>query len=215
MRKKTYLCGHIVPIKSLNMNMKKSFLMLVMTAVASFTISGMISCKEMAKSVIDAVSDSDSVAAASDSVTQESSALPRTLDEAPAPKGKISTMLPAGYLEDGGYKMFILEGDESRFIQDNIGTTDTIYILRLVSYKQTKDEKEKLENGGSSEDIEGDLVVDAYDPATKAFVGRYEGEYSSGAEYDENDEILHCGESYSGTFTKVDGKKEEFSYFGD
>jgi len=197
------------------MNMKKSFLMLVMTAVASFTISGMISCKEMAKSVIDAVSDSDSVAAASDSVTQESSALPRTLDEAPAPKGKISTMLPAGYLEDGGYKMFILEGDESRFIQDNIGTTDTIYILRLVSYKQTKDEKEKLENGGSSEDIEGDLVVDAYDPTTKAFVGRFEGTYSSGAEYDETDEILHCGESYAGTFTKADGTKEEFSYFGD
>lgn len=215
MRKKTYLCGHIVPIKSLNMNMKKSFLMLVMTAVASFTISGMISCKEMAKSVIDAVSDSDSVAAASDSVTQESSALPRTLDEAPAPKGKISTMLPAGYLEDGGYKMFILEGDESRFIQDNIGTTDTIYILRLVSYKQIKDEKEKLENGGSSEDIEGELIVDAYDPATKAFVGRFEGTYSSGAEYDENDEILHCGESYAGTFTKADGTKEEFSYFGD
>ena len=197
------------------MNMKKTFLMLVMTAVASFTISGMISCKEMAKSVIDAVSDSDSVAAASDSVTQEFAALPRTLDEAPAPKGKISTMLPAGYLEDGGYKMFILEGDESRFIQDNIGTTDTIYILRLVSYKQTKDEKEKLENGGSSEDIEGELIVDAYDPATKAFVGRFEGTYSSGAEYDENDEILHCGESYAGTFTKADGTKEEFSYFGD
>ena len=58
-------------------------------------------------------------------------------------------------------------------------------------------------------------MVDAYDPATKAFVGRYEGKYSSGAEYDEDDEILHCGESYSGTFTKVDGKKEEFSYFGD
>ena len=195
--------------------MKKSFLMLVMTAVASFTISGMISCKEMAKSVIDAVSDSDSVAAASDSVTQESSALPRTLDEAPAPKGKISTMLPAGYLEDGGYKMFILEGDESRFIQDNIGTTDTIYILRLVSYKQTKDEKEKLENGGSSEDIEGELIVDAYDPVMKAFVGRFEGTYSSGAEYDETDEILHCGESYAGTFTKADGTKEDFSYFGD
>lgn len=197
------------------MNMKKTFLMLVVVAVAIFTISGMISCKEVAKSVIDAVSDSDSVAVASDSVAQEPSALPRTLADAPAPKGKITTWLPAGFLEDGGYKMFILEGDESRFIQDNIGSTDTIYILRLVSYKQTKDEKEKLENGGSSEDIEGDLVVDAYDPATKAFVGRFEGTYSSGAEYDENDEILHCGESYAGTFTKVDGKKEEFSYFGD
>lgn len=196
--------------------MKKNFLMLVVVAAAIFTIgSSMMSCKDVAKSITGIMSDSDSVAAASDSVVADPAALPRTLADAPAPQGKITTWLPAGYLEDGGYKMFILEGDESRFIQDNIGSIDTIYILRLVSYKQTKDGKEKLENGDSFEEIEGNLVVDAYDPATKAFVGRYEGSYSSGAEYDENDDILHCGESYAGTFTKVDGKKEEFSYFGD
>ena len=196
--------------------MKKNLLMLVVVATAIFTIGcSMMSCKDVAKSITGIVSDSDSVAAAADSVAADPAALPRTLADAPAPKGSISTMLPAGYLEDGGYKMFILDGDESRFIQDNIGTTDTIYILRLVSYEQTKDEKEKLENGGTSEDIEGKLVADAYDPATKAFVGRFEGAYFSGAEYDENDEILHCGESYAGTFTKADGTKEEFSYFGD
>ena len=118
-------------------------------------------------------------------------------------------------LTDGGYRMFIVEGDESRFIEDHIGTTDTLYVLRLVSYEQTSEEEEKLENGDTFVDIEGNLVVDAYDPATQAFVGRYEGNYSSGAEYDPEGEMLHCGESYGGTFTYADGKKEEFSYYGD
>ena len=59
------------------------------------------------------------------------------------------------------------------------------------------------------------LVVDAYDPATKEFVGRYDGSYSGGSEYDQSGEFLHGGESYSGTFTKADGTKEEFSYYGD
>lgn len=192
--------------------MKKTFLMVLSTIVATLVLGGATSCKEIAKSVTEALSDSDSVAVASDSVPSE---LPRTLDNAPAPKGNITTWLVAGFNEDGGYRMFIVEGNESRFIQDNLGTTDTIYVLRLVSYEQTKDEKAPVEGGGYSEDIEGNLVVDAYDPATKAFVGRYEGQYSSGGEYDENDELVHCGESYGGTFTKADGTKEEFSYYGD
>lgn len=192
--------------------MKKTFLMVLSTIVATLVLGGTTSCKEMAKSVTEALSDSDSVAVASDSVSSE---LPRTLDNAPAPKGNITTWLVAGFNEDGGYRMFIVEGNESRFIQDNLGTTDTIYVLRLVSYEQTKDEKAPVEGGGYSEDIEGNLVVDAYDPATKAFVGRYEGQYSSGGEYDENDELVHCGESYGGTFTRADGTKEEFSYYGD
>ena len=192
--------------------MKKTFLMVLSTIVATLVLGGATSCKEIAKSVTEALSDSDSVAVASDSVPSE---LPRTLDNAPAPKGNITTWLVAGFNEDGGYRMFIVEGNESRFIQDNLGTTDTIYVLRLVSYEQTKDEKEPVEGGGYSEDIEGNLVVDAYDPATKAFVGRYEGQYSSGGEYDENNELVHCGESYGGTFTKADGTKEEFSYYGD
>ena len=186
--------------------------MVLSTIVATLVLGGATSCKEIAKSVTEALSDSDSVAVASDSVPSE---LPRTLDNAPAPKGNITTWLVAGFNEDGGYRMFIVEGNESRFIQDNLGTTDTIYVLRLVSYEQTKDEKAPVEGGGYSEDIEGNLVVDAYDPATKAFVGRYEGQYSSGGEYDENDELVHCGESYGGTFTKADGTKEEFSYYGD
>lgn len=192
--------------------MKKTFLMVLSTIVATLVLGGATSCKEIAKSVTEALSDSDSVAVASDSVPSE---LPRTLDNAPAPKGNITTWLVAGFNEDGGYRMFIVEGNESRFIQDNLGTTDTIYVLRLVSYEQTKDEKAPVEGGGYSEDIEGNLVVDAYDPATKAFVGRYEGQYSSGGEYDENDELVHCGESYGGTFTRADGTKEEFSYYGD
>lgn len=192
--------------------MKKTFLMVLSTIVATLVLGGATSCKEIARSVTEALSDSDSVAVASDSVPSE---LPRTLDNAPAPKGNITTWLVAGFNEDGGYRMFIVEGNESRFIQDNLGTTDTIYVLRLVSYEQTKDEKEPVEGGGYSEDIEGNLVVDAYDPATKAFVGRYEGQYSSGGEYDENNELVHCGESYGGTFTKADGTKEEFSYYGD
>lgn len=192
--------------------MKKTFLMVLSIIVATLVLGGTTSCKEIVKSVTEALSDSDSVAVASGSVSSE---LPRTLDNAPAPKGNITTWLVAGFNEDGGYRMFIVEGNESRFIQDNLGTTDTIYVLRLVSYEQTKDEKEPVEGGGYSEDIEGNLVVDAYDPATKAFVGRYEGQYSSGGEYDENDELVHCGESYGGTFTKADGTKEEFSYYGD
>ena len=188
--------------------------MLMAVAVATFVLGSTTACKEIAK-LSDVLSDSDSVAVTADSGTVASSALPRTLADAPQPQGDIITWLPAGYLEDGGYKMFILEGDESRFIQDNIGTTDTIYILRLVSYKQTKDENEPLEDGGISKEVAGDLVVDAYDPATKAFVGRYEGQYISDGEYDKSGELLHCGEAYAGTFTKTDGTKEEFSYFGD
>ena len=88
-------------------------------------------------------------------------------------------------------------------------------MLRLVSYEQTKDEKEPLEGGGYSEDIEGNLVVDAYDPATKAFLGRYKGQYSSGGEYDANDELVHCGESYAGIYTLADGSEDEFSFYGD
>ena len=196
--------------------MKKNFFVLVVVAAAIFTIgSSMMSCKDVAKSITGIMSDSDSVAVASDSVVTDPAALPRTLADAPAPKGKINTMLPAGFLEDGGYKMFILEGDEGQFIQDNIGTTDTIYILRLVSYKQTKDESESLEDGGTSTEIGGNLIADAYDPATKAFVGRYEGQYNSSGEYDKSGELLHCGECYAGTFSKADGTKEEFSYFGD
>ena len=140
--------------------MKKAFLMLVASAVAVLMLSGMTACKEVAKSVNGTSSDSDSVA-------QE---LPRTLDNALKPEGNVTTWLVAGFLEDGGYKMFIVDGDESRFVQDNIGDTDTIYVLRLVSYKQTKEENEALEDGGTFKEIEGDMVVDAYDPATKAFV---------------------------------------------
>ena len=185
--------------------MKKGFLLLMVVAVATFVLGSTTACKDVAKSLVSVSSDSDSVA-------QE---LPRTLDNAPQPEGNLTTWLPAGFLEDGGYKMFILDGDESRFIQDNIGTTDTIYILRLVSYKQTTEENETLEDGGTLKEIGGNLVVDAYDPATKAFVGRYEGQYNSDGEYDKSGELLHCGESYAGTFTKTDGTKEEFSYFGD
>lgn len=185
--------------------MKKAFLMLVASAVAVLMFSGMTACKEVAKSVNGTSSDSDSVA-------QE---LPRTLDNAPKPEGNVTTWLVAGFLEDGGYKMFIVDGDESRFVQDNLGDTDTIYVLRLVSYKQTKEENEALEDGGTFKEIEGDMVVDAYDPATKAFAGRYEGQYTSGGEYDKSGELLHCGETYAGTFTKADGEKEEFSYYGD
>ena len=173
--------------------MKKGFLMLVAAVVAGVMLSGMTACKEVAKSLVSISSDSDSVA-------QE---LPRTLDNAPKPEGNIT------------YKMFIVDGDESRFVQDNIGDTDTIYVLRLVSYKQTKEENEALEDGGTFKEIEGDMVVDAYDPATKAFVGRYEGQYTSGGEYDKSGELLHCGETYTGVFTKADGEKEEFSYYGD
>ena len=75
--------------------------------------------------------------------------------------------------------------------------------------------KDAPENGGHTESVNGPLVVDAYDPVTKEFVGRYDGTFFSDCEYDENGEVLNCGESYSGTFTKADGTKEEFSFYGD
>ena len=192
--------------------MKKTFLMVFSTIIATLVLGGTTSCKDIAKSMAGALSDSDSVAVASESVSSE---LPRTLDNAPAPKGNITTWLVAGFNEDGYARMFIIEGDESRFVQDNLGTTDTIYVLRLVSYKQTEEEKEQTEDGGTYESFGDPLVVDAYDPATKEFVGRYDGSYSGESEYDQSGEFLHGGESYSGTFTKADGTKEEFSYYGD
>ncbi len=196
--------------------MKKTFLMSLVVAFVTFILGSTTSCKEIAKIQKDALSDSDSVAVTADSVSVPvSSELPRTLDDAPAAKGKLSTWLPAGFMEDGSYKMFILEGDESRFIHDKIGEEDTIYVLRLVSYEQVDSTKEKYENGGYGEEFSGPLVVDAYDPATKAFAGRYEGNYVCSCDYDADGELLHGGEAYGGTFTKADGTKEEFSFFGD
>lgn len=188
--------------------MKNMTLLLLAVAIAALTIGSTTSCKDLVKSETGTLSDSDSVAAAP-------TELPRTLADAPTPKGNITTWLLAGMLEDGGYRMFIVEGDESRFVEDHLGTTDTLYTLRLVSYEQTKDEKEQLEEGGTSEDIEGNLVVDAYDYKTQAFVGRYEGQYTNSGEYDAEGELLHCGESYGGILTHADGTTEEFYFYGD
>lgn len=196
--------------------MKKSFLMLLAATSVTMILGGTTSCKEIAKIQTEALNDSDSVAVNADSVSVHvSSELPSTLDNAPAPKGKLSTWLPAGFMEDGSYKMFILEGDESRFVHSGIGEDDTIYVLRLVSYEKTDSTKEKTEGGGYCEEFGGPLVVDAYDPSTKAFVGRYEGNYFCSCDYDAEGELVHGGESYQGAFTKADGTKEEFSFFGD
>ena len=181
---------------------------LLVAVVATLTIGGIIACKNTTKLETGTLSDSDSVAVAS-------AELPRTLADAPAPKGKLSTWLPAGFMEDGSYKMFILEDDESRFVHSGIGEDDTIYVLRLVSYEKTDSTKEKTEGGGYCEEFGGPLVVDAYDPSTKAFVGRYEGNYFCSCDYDAEGEFVHGGESYQGAFTKADGTKEEFSFFGD
>lgn len=190
--------------------------MLLAATCATLILGGTTSCKEIAKIQTATLSDSDSVAVTADSVSVSvSSELPRTLDEAPAPKGKLSTWLPAGFMEDGSYKMFIIEGDESRFVHSDTGEDNLIYILRLVSYEQTDSTKEKAEDGSYCEEFGGPLFVDAYDPSTKAFVGRYEGRYFCSCDYDKDGEFVHGGESYQGTFTKADGTKEEFSYFGD
>src|SRR5574344_1176001 len=121
MRKKTYLCAHGT-LRILNMNEKKPFLMLLVATFVTLILGSTTSCKEIAKIQKDALSDSDSVAVTADSVSVPvSSELPRALDNAPEPKGKLSTWLPAGFMEDGSYKIFILEDDESRFIHDKIG----------------------------------------------------------------------------------------------
>lgn len=201
------------------MNKKKTFLPLLMAAFVVLMVWGTTACKNVPGVLTDVASDSDSVAAST-------TAFPKTLADAPEPDGGLITWLVAGFLEDGGYKMFIVDGDESRFIQDNLGETDTIYVLRIVSFNRVafeegdEDEvdettKDAPEDGGHTKSVNGPLVVDAYDPVTKEFVGRYDGTYFSDCEYDENGEVLNCGESYSGTFTKADGTKEEFSYYGD
>lgn len=192
------------------MKMKKAFLSLLVAVVATLTIGGIIACKNTTKLETGTLSESDSVAVAS-------AELPRTLADAPAPKGNITTWLIAGMSEGGDPRMFIVENDKGQMTQANYieHDEDTIYVLRLVSYEQTLDETEKLEEGGTSRDIEGNLVVDAYDHKTQAFVGRYEGQYTSSGEYDAEGELVHCGETYGGTFTYADGKKEEFSYYGD
>lgn len=215
MRKKTYLCAHGT-LRILNMNEKKPFLMLLVATFVTLILGSTTSCKEIAKIQKDALSDSDSVAVTADSVSVPvSSELPRSLDNAPEPKGKLSTWLPAGFMEDGSYKIFILEDDESRFIHDKIGEEDTIYILRLVSYEKVDSTKEDMEEGGYFEEFGGPLVVDAYNPATKAFVGRYEGNYVCSCEYNADGDFMHGGEAYGGIFTKADGTKEDFSFFGD
>jgi hypothetical protein len=201
------------------MNKKKTFLPLLMAAFVVLMVWGTTACKNVPGVLTDVASDSDSVAAST-------TAFPKTLADAPEADGGLITWLVAGFLEDGGYKMFIVDGDESRFIQDNLGDTDTLYVLRLVSFNRVafeegdEDEvdettKDAPEDGGHTESVNGPLVVDAYDPVTKEFVGRYDGTYFSDCEYDENGEVLNCGESYSGTFTKADGTKEEFSFYGD
>lgn len=206
----------LYPLKEKNMNKKNFFLLLLVAVFVTLTGMGSISCKNVPSVRTDVLSDSDSVAAG----------FPKTLADAPDPDGGVITWLVAGYLEDGGYRMFILDGDESRFIQDNLGETDTIYVLRIVSFNRVAfeegDEEEASaskedasEDGSYIQSYNGPLVVDAYDPVTKDFVGRYEGTYFSECEYTPDGDVMHCGESYAGTFTKTDGTKEEFSYFGD
>ena len=203
------------------MNKKKTLLPLLIAAFAVLMVWGTTACKNVPGVMTDVPSDSDSVAAA----TTE---FPKTLADAPEPDGGLITWLVAGFLEDGRYKMFIVDGNEGRFIQDNLGETDTIYVLRVVSFNRVafeegdEDEDEvdestedTSENSGHTESVNGPLVVDAYNPVTKEFVGRYDGTYFSDCEYDENGEVLNCGESYAGTFTKADGTKEEFSFYGD
>lgn len=198
------------------MKMKKFLLTSLVVATAALILSGTTSCKDSTKSVAVTPSDSDTLAVGSTpSSSSVSSSLPRTLVDAPAPKGKIVTWLTAGYTEDGYPRMFIVEEREGRLVLDNLESTDTIYLLRLVSYQQTEDEKENTEEGGTFESFGGPLVVDAYNPKTQEFVGRYEGSYEGGCEYDASGELLHGGESYSGTFTRANGKTEDFSYYGD
>ena len=97
--------------------MKKIFLPLFVVAIAVLVICGTTSCKNVAKLGVGSSSDSDSVAVASESVSSE---LPRTLDNAPAPKGNITTWLVAGFNEDGYARMFIVEGYERLQKADSI-----------------------------------------------------------------------------------------------
>ncbi len=132
-----------------------------------------------------------------------------SLDEAPTPVGELTTWLVANYNEDGWPTMFILEGKEGRLAKQSADEDEDALLLRLVSYKETFRTKDE-----ENEDFGGPLVVNAYDSKTKQFVGQYKGEYSCGCVY-EHGEVVNCGESFGGTFTRVNGKTEEFSFYGD
>ena len=188
--------------------MKKTLFVLLSAALTATILCGHTSCKNPVKVADSVVVDSDTAAAPADT-------LPATLADAPAPKGKLSTWLVAGFDEDGYSSMFIVDGDESRLTQDREGGSDTLQILRLVSYVQTEDKEEPSEEGGTFHSFGGRLTVDAFDPKTRLFLGRYRGSYDGGCEYDAEGELLHGGESYSGTFTAADGTRTKFSFHGD
>ena len=201
------------------MEFKKSLFML-MAAGSLLVAAGLNSCANNSKTdkaeadaevAVEAEVKADSLETeTSDAEMEEPTELKaHSLDEAPQSKGTLLTYLVAGYNGDGWASMFIVDGKDSRLTQTTDGEEEIIYILRLVSYEETF--RNKTED---DEDYGGPLVVNAYDPKSHACVGQYKGEYSCGCAY-EHGEVVNCGESFSGTFTRLDGKTEEFSFYGD
>lgn len=203
---------------------RKMFLMLV-AALGLLIGMGGSSCKNETKSeaaaeaetakvdVVDenvdepAATDGDSAGAEEPAATDDEPEM--TLANAPQPSGRLTTWLVAGVAPSGFCRMFIVEGDESRMVEQSAGDEKLIYVLRLVSYKETKHQK-----NADEEEFEGSLVVNAYDPKSERYVGQYKGEYYCGCSY-ENGEMVHCGESFAGKFTRANGKVEEFNFYGD
>ena len=203
----------------------KNFLLLLICAATLVGCNGVGKAQDGEPKAADFESDSacttvadvaatEDTEEAKDEVDPTEAPLPATLADAPRPKGQINFMLPAGFLPNGGYRMFAVEGTEGKLTEEDRGSK-VLYLLRLVLYEETAREEEPTGDGGRSLSTEGRLVVDAYNPTTKAFVARYEGSYSTVADFDAEGEFEHGGESYDGTRTDANGKKEDFSFFGD
>ena len=110
-----------------------------------------------------------------------------------------------------------LEGTEGTITASMDGEQwDTLYDLRLVSYKETDREESVNEEEGAHEvSTYGRLVVNAYDPKTGNYAGQFSGEFDETIAYDTEGEQVYGSQSYVGKFTRADGTVEDIEFYGD
>ena len=177
----------------------KKFLLPMLLMASVLTLSA--SCKKSTTSTSEATADS---------IT------PADITKAPKPEGEVNCAMTNGNYQDA-VAVFNIEKTEGTITASMDGEEwKTLYDLRLVSYKETNREKTLFEEGeGSETSTYGKLVVNAYDPATGAYVGQFSGEFDETIGYDSQGEQEWGSQSYIGKFTKADGTVEDIEFYGD
>ena len=162
------------------------------------------------------LSASCSHSAATSSETAADSVAPGNISQAPKPEGTVSCHVVNGTYNDA-VAVLSLEGTEGTITASMDGEQwDTLYDLRLVSYKETdREELVNEEEGAHEVSTYGRLVVNAYDPKTGNYAGQFSGEFDETIAYDTEGEQVYGSQSYVGKFTRADGTVEDIEFYGD